>query len=227
MLKSTLIAIIAAAGLYGLYSFYVPQSVRQNTENQDYQQTRQFLASKQYLLAYQIARQYSNKYSEANNKTKMRNWLDLAIESLERLPGDAPDLESIYRQFPQAFLKHERASQIVGSYYLSMNDLSSYREIRKAWDNGSHKPEYWVVLDADEMVLEGKRIEAFSYLNSHAFEGPADALRLLRLSLMTSEKNPILAWEYFNLAKEKDPDNQELDAYKAKILKAGQTLVNQ
>jgi len=223
MLKTPLITIIAAAGIYILYLYFFPP-VRQSGETQDYLQARQFLASRQYLLAYQIANQYSSHFSEANKKTRTPDWLDLAIEALENLPNDASELLSIYRKYPQVVLRHERAAQITGAYFLSLNDIQQYREIRKSWTCNSRKPEFWVVLDADEMVLEGKRLEAVSNLNSHAFEGVADVPRLLRLSLLASEMNPKLAWEYFNLASKKDPDNPELGAYRAKILEAGHSL---
>lgn len=206
-----LVAGVVAVSLYT----HSPGSKQTAQAEIDFKHAQQLLSSGQAREALEIINRYQSSFSA---QSKPQDWLTLAVEALGDSPDNANALFVLYEKFPKAVAKNEPASLLVASTLLSQNKLAEYRTLRGQWQSSSSRPEAWYVLDADALLMQGKTVEALAHLNAKTFEGPGDALRLMRLAMISSKNNIESSWNYLRQAQEKDPQNPQVLLLKAKIL---------
>lgn len=157
-----------------------------------------------------------------NNQTlEGKKWLDLLITASEETPSPS-QLQVIYEYFPDEFQNREKAVLIIANNYLHHNNFEGFDLLRLKWQGRERIQDSWLVLDADKLMMEGKRKDAEELLSSQSFLGKTDAKRLVRLALLSYNQNPKQAWDYLAEALLKDPRNPDIHVYRAKILEAAE-----
>lgn len=190
-------------------------SINKEQQAKDLEKAKELLNQSKPEAALAIIHQYSEAI---DNKTETgKEWLDLLIRASEATLN-LQQLLILYDYYPKAFESHEKASLLVADAYLVQGRGKDYQALRDVWKGREAKPETWFVLDADKLLLDAKRKEAIDLLNSKSFPGKSDTPRLIRLALLNVFENPKQAWDYLNLAYNKDPENPEILSYRAKLL---------
>jgi Tfp pilus assembly protein PilF len=190
-------------------------SMTEEHEKKDLQKTKELLSNSKPEEAFTVIQQYSDRINMQTETGK--EWLDLLIRASEATLN-TQQLTILYDYYPKAFEGHEKASLLVANLYISTGRGKDYQTIRDSWKGRETKPEAWFVLDADRLLLEGKRKEAIDLLSSQTFSGKNDTARLIRLALLHIFEQPKEAWDYLTLAYSKDPENPEIRSYRAKLL---------
>ncbi len=144
-------------------------------------------------------------------------WLDLYIRALELEHNDA-ELVAIYEDNKDALAKHEDASIILANSFILSNQGDKYASLRSLWKNRELDESAWFLLDADYLLLQGRRKEAAGFLQLHTIEGNEDIGRLLRLALLRADENPKEAWSYLSEAYKISPSDPDIRSYRARHL---------
>lgn len=190
-------------------------------ERRDYQNAVSFLQSKDYKNAGSLIKKHIPSI-EKENELGAR-WFDLFIR-LNTETSNIPQLEALYQFQPTAFLNHEDASLLLAESWLNRGKLDELEQLRQKWLGNERKHREWQLLDAEALILEGRRDQAIALLESQHFEGSSDTPRLTQLALLHLSQNPKKAWGYLEIANEKDPNNPTILTYRAKLLESiGQT----
>jgi len=185
------------------------------SEKQQLEKARKLLDEFHPKEALTIIRQHEAEINDLSQTGKQ--WLDLFIKASSQL-HDTEQLAILYDYFPKAFQNHEKAVLMIADAYISSNRLKDYQKIRNRWKRQTKQENAWLVLDADKLLLEGKKEEAIALLNANSFEGKADTGRLVRLALLNAREAPKSAWKYLTEAYKKDPHNADIRSYRAKLL---------
>jgi len=188
-----------------------------NDPETDYKNAQDFLNEGKPKLAVQIIKKYRTNIEENNEWGD--KWLDLFVQASVQIP-DIQQLLILYQYRPESFQKNEAAVVLVAESLLVMGREDDYISLRNDWKGRETQLNNWLNIDADYLILEGKRDQAVDLLNSQSFEGEEDVDRLLRLALLNINENTNEAWEYLAEALQKDPDNSKILSYRAKILEA-------
>src|SRR5262249_16243224 len=131
------------------------------SEWQDLETTRELLNSGKPEDALAIIQ---NNSEHINNRTDVgKEWLDLLIRASETTIN-IPQLVLLYEYYPKAFESHEKAALLVANQYLLKNLNNEYLHLRGVWKGRETQPEVWFGLDADQLLLDGKRKEAIEFL---------------------------------------------------------------
>lgn len=144
----------------------------------------------------------------------------LQVESLARL-SNVPRLLLLHQNEPDAFPDNEQAALLVARGYAHMRDFERYRQIRDLWATREHDDRAWLALEADALLLQGRREEAAALLASRQFEGAADCSRLARLALFEFRDDPEQAWELLNKALALDSRNPDVRTIRGRLLEMG------
>lgn len=147
------------------------------------------------------------------------NWKELEIHALTGLRA-MPKLAAIYRHDPARILGNEEACIILARAYMSSRDKTGYAKIREVWRGHETRKDNWLVLDSDAQLVAGKALEAEKTLRSQKFTGPAEAARLVRLSLLLAQKDLPQAWQLLEDANRIDPRNTEIRSFRGQVLEA-------
>lgn len=146
-------------------------------------------------------------------------WLELFVKASFEMK-DTAQLTVLFEFFPEIFKDQEAASLFVADSYIINNQPKDYLKIRSLWTDRETKVAAWMVLDADRLLLEGRRKEALQLLQSRTFSHKADVGRLIRLALILTNEDPKKAWAYLGEAYAKDPQNPDVRSYRAKLLES-------
>lgn len=192
-------------------------SIDKTQEATDYKNVEELIKQSRPQEALAIIKTYQ---SEMDNYTPLgKKWEDLLIRVSES-SGDRRQLVKVYEHDPKAFDNHEKAALLVGDTYLISGQVKDYQKLRDSWNNRETMPELWFVMDADKLLVQGKKKEAMDLLKSKQFAGTADTGRLIRLALLTVTEQPKDAWDYLTEAYKKDPQNSDIRSYRGKLLEA-------
>jgi thioredoxin-like negative regulator of GroEL len=226
MRKSVIVTLIIIGGaLIGLavaYNPYMKEKFKNlgfannaKQEAEDLQKAKDLLYNGKPDEALSIIHRHTG---EIEKQTEVgQQWMALLIKAnVETL--NKQQLLLLWEHSPQAFKDNEVASLMVADGLIAGARGKDYQKLREPWKGHETKPEAWFVLDADELLLDGKRKEAIDFLNSHSFQGKADTDRLIRLALLNVLEQPKIAWDYLTLAYTKDPENPDIRSFRAKIL---------
>lgn len=165
--------------------------------------------------AASLIKKYKNEISNGTaNGTK---WFELLVRASEDLP-DTEQLLHIFHYNPQALQGHEKGALRVANALTAEGDWKNYTALRSLFKGHEKYASKWFILDADNLIIQGNNAEAITSLKSRYFEGSEDTDRLLRLALLHSNEHPKLAWDYLDQAMRKDPENNDIRLYRARLL---------
>lgn len=186
-------------------------------EQADLERTGRLLSQGKVEDALTIIHNYED---EIGTKTDNgRKWLDYLI-SASMKSANFGQLIILYEAYPRAFENNELASLMVGDAYILAKRPQDYGLIRAEWTDKSTLKDMWIVLDADQLLLEGKKEDALHLLKTNKFEGKKDIDRLVRLALLYVVESPKVSWDYLSEAYNIDPQNADILTYRAKLLES-------
>ena len=190
-------------------------SFSQKEMERDQKQTIKLLSQNRFDEAINLVLKYRDQI-DANTK-QGRQWLLLLIKTSEQ-KKDTQRLLALYQQYPQVFQNREEASLNAANGMLATRQLTEYEALRTRWKNREKRKDVWLLLDADNLSLQGKDREAIKLLTSTTLEGKKDIGRLLRLGALYGKQQPNRAWETFEKAYTLNPQNPYVRSYRAKLL---------
>lgn len=193
------------------------QVILTNNPKEDYEKAQSLIKSGNPLKAIQIIKKYRSQIEE--DQEQGNQWLDLFIKASVEIP-DIRQLAFLYQYRPSSFENNEEASLMLAEAYLITGKMEDYHKIRELWKGRETKDNAWLNIDADLLILDGRRDEAIELLSTNTFEGKDDINRLLRLSLLNINENPRKSWDYLVEANQKDPNNATILSYRARLLEA-------
>ena len=143
-------------------------------------------------------------------------WADLELLVLTEA-RDVFALENLYKRDPAALMRSEDASLILARAWLANKNKARYDALRQAWSGREKNPARWTLLDADELLYQGKRDAAAKLLKGNIYSGSDEAGRLFRLALIVAARDPKAAWAYLLQANTADPRNPEVHSSMAQF----------
>lgn len=191
------------------------QLILSNNLDEDYERASSLIDNGHPLKAIEIIKKYRAKIEE--NDEDGNRWLDLFVKASAEIP-DFRQLSILYQYRPSSFQNNEEASLMLAEAYLINGKIEEYEKLRGFWKGRETKMNHWLNIDADFLILDGRRGEAIELLSEHSFDGKNDINRLLRLSLLNINENPKKSWEYLTEANTKDPNNATILSYRARLL---------
>jgi len=129
-------------------------------------------------------------------------------------------IETLYQSHPQAVAQFEPAALLLASTLLEQSRFNEYQTLKKTWEGTSEQIGAWILLDADVLVMQGKPNQAIGLLKSQRFFGQQETDRLVRLALLYLNDHPKTSWDYLTLALQQDPQNPDLNTYRARLLES-------
>lgn len=204
------------------YTLHTHSDVQQDTlaekqDREDYRRAAQLLDQSQPLEALEIIKKHTTEIEK--NLPQGKKWLDLFIRTSEATM-DIPQLVVLYEYYPYSFENHEKASLYVADAFILAGRGKDYQQIREEWKGKEQLKDIWFILDADKLLLDGRRNEAIGWLKSKKLEKSHDTGRLTRLALLTVSENPKEAWSFLNEAFNQDPSNPDIRLYRARLLES-------
>ncbi len=217
MIVLTLV-ILAAIGInYWPIQPQASSTAIKGNEKEDLQEAQNLVESHDPDGALEIIAKYKNEiasYSQSGKK-----WAELFIQANEQT-NDSAELTRLYEYWPDSLEGHEKGALLVAENYIVSGQAQKYEGLRQKWRGSDHLKSAWFILDADALLLQGKRKEALAFLQGQTFEGKNDTGRLLRLALLNASEQPKVAWDYLTEAYRKDPKNPDIYSYRGKLLEA-------
>ena len=133
---------------------------------------------------------------------------------------DLPRLVLIYERTPARILADEAASMLLARAFLHARKPAELGRVREAWRGHERRLDAWLALDADTLVLDGKKREAEKLLRARSLPGAMDATRMIRLSLLSANHDMAEAWNLLCKAAALEPRNPDVRSFRAQILEA-------
>ncbi len=146
-------------------------------------------------------------------------WPRVELQALTAL-RDIPRLALIYDRTPERILADEPASALVARAFLHARKTNDFTRLRGVWRGRESRPEIWLALDCDALILAGKPRQAEQFLHARTLPGTADATRLVRLALLIAPRDLPGAWELLAQAAGMQPRNPDIRSFRAQILEA-------
>lgn len=217
MKKKTLLLLILC-GLLSITSFAGWRGFRSYQHAvaaADYQHAQALLTSGKPKEALDLALHYQKQLSW---KTPVGlDWLPLLSEALLQTHEDQK-LAELYLSYPRLIHQDERKAFAVAGGLIASRQIGAYEQLRKEWKLKRHNEAAWFPLDADALIVQGKKEEAIALLESQRFHSPDDSLRLIRLAVYKAGDDLQMAWDLFTEAIAVDPKNSHLYSYRGQIL---------
>ncbi len=215
MKRKLLIAILAlvalgAAGAFGIKTWRARVVAR--LEERAFARTRELLRSGKPADALALCLSQSH----ANSRF---DWPQLELEALVGL-RDLARVTAFYERTPDRVLRHEEGSVLVARAFLHTRQPAKYERVRTAWKGREQRPDLWLALDADALIVAGKPADAEKLLRSKTLAGKLDAVRLSRLALLVARRNPNEAWRLLDQASQLDSHNPDYRSFRAQMLEA-------
>jgi thioredoxin-like negative regulator of GroEL len=209
-----LLALVVAAGGFLAWKRHVVKA----QEQRSLQAATNFLTQGRGADALVVI-QGRNRTTTRQTSEQKAQWQSLEIQALSQI-GNLSRLFALYDHAPDLFAKEENASVQVGRAALHAGNYEAFDKLRERWVGKETRPSAWLELDADALLMRGKREEAIKLLNSRTFTGPDDCGRLARLALINTPSDLKAAWEYLDRAAKLDPRNSEIRVFRGQILES-------
>lgn len=151
------------------------------------------------------------------NSDTGKEWLSLLASAYTEME-DTSSLLFLFQRFPSAFDTNEQAAQLIAGRLLQDRQWNDYADLKARWQGKEKDPIQWLFLDSEAQAIQGNYSTAANLLTSRSFTGKEETDRLVRLALLHIVEDPKLSWNYLSEASIKDPDNADLNAFKANLL---------
>lgn len=123
-----------------------------------------------------------------SGRSKDPSWPRLQVHAVTQLQ-DLPRLALLFDRYPEEVLKDESASVLLARGFLQANMAPQLDRVRSAWRGHEHQVEAWRLLDADLLLLTGDIRKAEKLLRVGQTNVVTDAARLVRLALVTADRD--------------------------------------
>ena len=190
-------------------------AIQSPDSQKDMETVEAFLITEKPRQALKVIRKYRQEMEAQTKEGDL--WFDLLVKANVALKNTS-QLTALYEYRPESFKNKEDAVIIIAHGFVSTGKVRNYNVLRQEWRGKEERPEEWLMLDTDLLLLDDKRWQAINLLATVDFEGKKDLPRLIRLGLLYMKEDPKSAWKYLNEAYQKDPTNPEIRLYRAKLL---------
>jgi predicted Zn-dependent protease len=189
---------------------------------------RKFVVERQDARAWQRAKDLlqEGRGEEAlslvdsrKNEASKRDWGALELDALAAA-FQVSRLAGIYQRDPESVLRHEEACLLLARASHSARKKDDFARIRQAWQGHEGKSHLWLALDSDVLAWSNQPHEAAKLLANQKFSGAAEATRLVRLALLSANRNLEESWKLLDQANLLDPRNPDIHSFRAQILEA-------
>lgn len=194
------------------------QEIDSNLEfENDYRKAVSFLNKGEYPNTLSLIQKHQKTVEKKG--LGWEKWISLFVE-ISAKTLNTKQLIFLYHHYPNFFSNNENASLLLAKHFVLYGKNEDYLSLRKLWSNRETQKYQWLAVDADYLVLEGKRDQAIQLLNKNEFKGREETDRLLYLYSMYVHDQPKIAINYLNEAFDKDPTNSLLLCTRAKVSEA-------
>ncbi len=121
-------------------------------------------------------------------RSKDPAWILVQLQAVTRLQI-LPRLELLLDRNPDVVLKDEAASLLLARGFMQATMAAPYDRVRSAWRGREHQLGAWRLLDADLLLLTGDNRKAEKLLRTGQTATEADVPRLVRLALVTANRD--------------------------------------
>lgn len=126
-------------------------------------------------------------------------WSEVEFRALV-MQANLPRLTGIFQRDPDRILRDEEASLTVARAFLHLRQSESFEKARGTWRGKETRPDRWMLLDADRLLLSGDAAGATALLERQVLPGTNDVPRLLRLALIEARRNAPRSFQLLNEA---------------------------
>lgn len=194
------IAILLVLGLAGAFGFRVWRAkAAAGREREALALAQSYLKGGQAGKALSLADSFSVR-------SKDPAWSVVQLQALTRLQN-LPRLELLFDRFPEEVLKDEDASVLLARGFLQADMPDKLGQVRNAWRNREHHLDAWRLLDADMLLLTGENRKAEKLLRGSQTTATMDAPHLIRLALVTANRDLAGACKLLDQAVALQPTN--------------------
>lgn len=192
-----ILVVFGIAGVFGFREWRMERRVRREREALENAQT--FLKSDKPNEALVLADTYASHSEDPA-------WIRVRIQAVTKLQL-LPRLGLLFDRFPEDVLKDEDASALLARGYLQANMPAQLERVRAAWRGREHRLDTWRMLDADMYLLMGDKRKAEKLLSGSPSTAGTEASRLIRLALVTGDRDPVAACKLLDQAVALEPTN--------------------
>ena len=123
-----------------------------------------------------------------SGRSKNAAWPQLQIRSVTQVQ-DLPRLELLFDRYPDEVLKDESASVLLARGFMQANMSAQFDRVRSVWRGHERQMEAWRLLDADLLLLTGDIRKAEKLLRTAQPNAETEASRMVRLALVTADRD--------------------------------------
>ncbi len=179
LLILAVLTLLGIAGAFGLREWRVKRAVWR--EQSALAEAQSLLKRDKPAEALAVADGFSGSY-------KNPVWFRIQLEAVTRLQL-LPRVGLLYEIFPKEVLKEEAASTLLARGFLQAGMPAEFERVRAVWRGHEHLLSTWRLLDADLLLLTGEHRQAEKVLRGGQSTAGLDAPALVRLALMTAERD--------------------------------------
>src|SRR5205814_949307 len=95
----------------------------------------------------------------------VRKWRELDVAVATQL-RQLPQMLATYERWPDAISQNENASLLAARAFLQTRQKDRFDALASAWRDRSKQPQLWFALDADALLMDGKKADALVLLKS-------------------------------------------------------------
>jgi thioredoxin-like negative regulator of GroEL len=210
------IVVLGVVAVFGVKKWRV--YVIKSQDNRFYTQAQALLAQHRDLESLAVIDQ-RNRAVKTQTPALRDKWLDLEIEALGQADQVAR-LVDMYLNTPAEFYQNEKRGLVMGRAILHRQDMEAFEKFRTGWKNHESNQPAWFILDADYLLLDGKREAAIKFLNSRSFPGAQDSDRLMRLALLDVPGDVPAASAFLDRAAAADPRNPDVRLFRGQLFES-------
>lgn len=189
-------------------------NVSQEQQEADMKMAEKFLYNEEPERSLPIIHKHKDEMEKDTPEGK--KWLNLFVDASTNL-NDTDQLLMIYQFSPDAIQNHENGALKLADVLLKNGNQADFSDIRNLWKNRETNLPAWTLLDADNLLQQGEKQQAYLLLKDKKWSGKSEDERLMRIALIKFHEDPQEALSVLNAEYSKDPKNPEIRIFRGKI----------
>lgn len=188
--------------------------VSKEQQEADLKMAEQYLHEAAAERSLPIIHKYKDEME--NDTPEGKKWLNLFVEASTDL-NDTDQLLMLYQFKPDIFETNEKAALALAQAMVKNGNQTEYASLRNLWKNREGNQAAWTLLDADMLLQQKQKDQAYELLKDKKWTGQIEDERLMRLALIKLNDNPQEALDILNAEYTRNPKNAEVRLFRGKI----------